>query len=133
MGEDSLFNSQYFKFCQKIYYINKAPYKYYLDDGNSAVHVRKLGYLKDFAKMYEGYLSIYELDQTLNFNFNSESFFWQVYEILKINGRYISKEDNRAFRSSKFYKVIMNQKYDHWMKEVRKWLIKANIYKLFLP
>lgn len=133
MGEDSLFNSQYFRHCKNFYYIKRTPYKYYLDDVSSAVHVRKIGYLKDFAKMYEGYLSIYALDKTLDFAFNSESYFWQVYEILKIHGRHMSRNDNQEFRHSHFYKAITSVRYDHWLKEVRKHLIRCNVYRLFLP
>lgn len=133
MGEDSLFNSKYFKHCPNFYYINKTPYKYYLDDSGSAVHARKLGYLKDFAKMYEGYLSIYHLDESLEFQFNTESYFWQVYEILKIHGRCMSKQENQEFRKSLFYKKITSVKYDHCLKEARKYFIKWNVYRLFLP
>lgn len=133
MGEDSVFNSQYILHCKDFYYVDCPAYKYYFDDINSASFKSKLTYLKDFSKMYDGFWSIYETDKSLNFSMKWELYFGPVCEILKKHGRYMSKVQNKEFRSSGFYKAISSKKQENWKAELRRWMMKANIYRVYMP
>lgn len=133
MGEDSVFNSQYIYHCKDFYYIDCPAYKYYFDDINSASFKNKLEYLQDFSKMYDGFCVIYKIDENLNFSVKWELYFGPVCEILKKYGRQMTKEQNRVFRSSGFYKEISSRKQENWKAELRRWMMKANLYRIYLP
>ena len=55
------------------------------------------------------------------------------FEILKKYGRQMTKEQNRVFRSSGFYKEISSRKQENWKAELRRWMMKANLYRVYLP
>lgn len=133
MGEDCVFNAQYILNCDQFYYISCVAYKYYYDDTSSASFKISLSYLSDFIKMYENVYSIYELDEELNFSMKWELYFGPVYKILKKYGRTMSKKMNREFRRSRFYRAICYSKQGTFNAELRRWMIRANVYRIFLP
>lgn len=129
MGEDSEFNSKYFRHSSEIYYINEVAYLYYIDDDSSATHIRKLSYLDDLQRMYRGFLDVYYLKENLQFPFDYEFYLNFAYEILRDNFGKISKEDNAKFRKSSFFRAITLHKCRSKKMEARRWYIKSNIYK----
>lgn len=129
MGEDSEFNSIYFSYCPEMYYVKEAAYLYYLDDSNSATHLRRLSYLNDLQRMYCGFLNIYHLDENLQFSFDHEFYLNFSYEIIRENFGKISGKDNAKFRKSEFFKEITSHKCVGKKMELRRWYIKYNLYR----
>ena len=130
MGEDCEFNSKYLKHCSEIYYIDKVCYKYYIDDDGSATHQRKLSYLRDFEKIYQSYMEIYEMEEGLEFPFDYTLYMSLVYGILKKNSRIMTKEQNKEFRNSNFYKVLMSHCYENKKLNLKKLYVKYNLYRV---
>lgn len=133
MGEDCVFNAQYIRYCANVYYIDKVAYKYYSDNYNSASYQKKLSYVFDYIKVYEAYINIYHMMDNLNFSFSCEHYLQEIYEILKMNRKDITKEFNTVLRESCFFYKIMSHRYDDWKLQFKKILIKTNMYVFFLP
>lgn len=130
MGEDCEFNSLYLRHCNEIYYTAEVAYKYYADDGSSATHQRRLNYLKDFERMYQAFLAIYQLEKNLEFPFDYELYMNFVYGILKKNVSIMTKEQNKEFRSSTFYKVLTSRRYKDRKINLKKLYVKWNLYRI---
>lgn len=130
MGEDCVFNAQYFRYCHGIYYIDKVGYKYYYDNKSSSSHANKISYLNDFAKIYENLLQIHNSCDDLDFPFGGKYYIQNVFRILRYDRENMSKLQKRAFRKSEFYNALMNFKCNDWKLKIKKWLIRVFI---FLP
>lgn len=128
MGEDCVFNARYLRHCENAYYIPKVGYKYYEDNTGSASNKGKISYLKDFVKIYDNYLQIYNSHDNLEFSFYSAYYIDKVYLILRENRTKMTREEKSAFRKTDFYHEIMKHRYKYWMREIRKWLIRVYIY-----
>ena len=130
MGEDCEFNSLYLRHCTETYYIAEVCYKYYADDDNSATHQRRLNYLKDLDRMYQAFLAIYQLEQGLEFPFDYAFYMNFVYGIVKKNANIMTKEQNKEFRNSTFYKVLTSKYYKDKKINLKKLYVKWNLYRI---
>ena len=130
MGEDCEFNSCYLRYCTSIYYIDEVCYRYFVDDDSSATHQRKLNYLKDFERMYRAYLDIYQLEDNLDFPFDYSFYMNFVYGIVKKNSNIMTKEENKEFRNSTFYKVLTSKHYNNQKINLKKLYVKWNLYRI---
>lgn len=130
MGEDCEFNSRYLRYCTSIYYIDEVCYRYFVDDDSSATHQRKLNYLKDFEKMYQAYLDIYELEDNLEFPFDYAFYMNFVYGIVKKNSTIMTKTQNKEFRNSRFYKILISKHYKDKKINLKKIYVKWNLYRM---
>lgn len=130
MGEDCEFNSLYLRHCTEIYYITEVGYKYYADDDSSATHQRKLNYLKDLDRMYQAFLAIYHLEKNLEFPFDYAFYMNFVYGIIKKNSSIMTKEQNKEFRNSTLYKVLISKHYENRKINLKKLYVRWNLYRI---
>ena len=130
MGEDCEFNSLYLRHCFEIYYIDEVCYRYYVDDDGSATHQRRLNYLKDLDRMYQAFLAIYYMEENLEFPFDYPFYMNFVYAIVKKNSRIMTKEQNKEFRNSTLYKVLVSKHYENRKINLKKLYVKWNLYRI---
>lgn len=129
MGEDFEFNAKYLCHCEEIFYIDTVCYRYYVDDNESAVHRKKLMYLKDFDRIYQAYQTISQLEENLEFHFAYEFYLNFVYGILKQNAGSMTRKQNHEFRHSLIYHVLMTRHYENRRMNLKKWFIRCNLYR----
>lgn len=126
MGEDCIFNAQYFQNCKEVDYINKYGYIYYYDDNSSASRTRRIEYLKDFVKIYDTFFAFYDTFKNLDleFEFSYQYYFDMVYEILSLNHSMLTRKQKKEVLRSKFYKKMMKYQYAGKRGKLRKLLVK---------
>lgn len=126
MGEDSVFNAQYLRHCNEVFFIDKVGYIYYVDDNESASNVGKVSYLQDFIKIYDNFQKLYDSCdcENVKFNFYKPYYINKTYAIIRNNRDKISKQERKNFRESAIYKSITKNVYKSWRCELKKWYIK---------
>ena len=64
LGEDSLFNIEYFKYVEKIYIIEENLYKYYRNNQNSlTTNLKPIDTWENTIKIYDQYIKLYSTEQ----------------------------------------------------------------------
>ena len=126
MGEDCLFNGEYFQHCKYVYYVEKYGYKYYYDDYTSVSKAMKIEYLNDFVKIYDALDRFYQLFEHLGvkFEFGCPYYFGMVYEILCQNRKKLSPKMKKDLRESAFYRKIIGYQYSGKKNRLKKVLIR---------
>lgn len=126
MGEDSVFNAQYLRYCNEVFFIDKVGYIYYVDDNESASNAGKVSYLQDFIKIYDNFQELYDSCgcEDVKFNFYRPYYINKTYTIIRNNRDKISKQERKNFRESAIYKSITKKVYKSWRYELKKWYIK---------
>lgn len=75
LGEDSLFNIEYFKFIKKIYVTQKILYKYYRNNENSLTKkLEPVDTWKTTIRIYDKYIRLYERETLIDVCKNDISF-----------------------------------------------------------
>lgn len=132
MGEDLLFNARYFQLANGIYFFDMAPYVYDVGNTGSAVHIQKLSYLEDYMKIYDELVNL--RTRYGGMEIRKSEYLQQVYQVLKYHGRTLEKQYEERFRNSILFKEIIGEQYNgKWKLQVKRLLLKARAYKIFLP
>lgn len=132
MGEDLLFNATYFQQVDNAYYINLAPYVYYVDNQGSAMHIKKLSYLDDYIKIYDELADIRNKYEEVEIN--KANYLLQIYEVLRFQGKIMSKEQEDRLRGSLLFGELMKETFrGEWKLIIKKFMLRLCLYRIWIP